>query len=496
MRVDGRRYRDEWLPNTYPGKRLPNGVMRISRCGEPIFLTVEEDAQFDEFFMEDQLFKRLEETGHIVTQVNSTKVFAKLQTWLSGTYDGPGLHIVVPTKRCNLNCTYCHMYPQPMSSDVATTDLDSSTIKYIAKFIMSSPRPALSIEFQGGEPFLHFSAIIETVEEVRRLNETAQKRIDFGVVSNLMVAKDEQLAFCFANNIRVSYSLNGPQEHHDLVRITRSGSGSHSAVIKKIDHINQTFPGLLARYPLCVVTQDNMAHLSSLADYYFGLGFTELGMILLKNLGNARGRVSFDIKAFIPHYIALLNSIYDNNKVSGNPCRTERLVKLALTKIFSDTNPLFIDWRNPIGYFSNSIVYDFDGEILPVDEARSLRNRFSLGNVKDVTYEELLHKKSTFETINASIRDQNPTCRECSYNPYCGVSPVLNYAKTGELLPRPHENDECILVIAIFDWVFHKLTEEDMVPLLKMVPDYMTSILQQLRSGTRSPTIPEQSLIC
>jgi radical SAM protein with 4Fe4S-binding SPASM domain len=256
--------------------------------------------------------------------------------------------------------------------------------------------------------------------------------------------------------------------------------------MKRIEHIKSKFPGLLGSYPLCVITEGNMAQLNHMADYYFDLGFKELGLIHLKNLGNARGHVEFDVRKFVPHYFGLLDHIYNKNKLSPENCYTERIVKTALQKILYPSNPLFVDWRNPIGYFSNSIIYDYDGEILPVDEARSLRDVFSLGNVRDKTYDELIRKRSSFETLNLSIRDRDSVCRECTYNPYCGVSPVLHYSKTGKLAPEPHVSDECILVLAVFDWLFKKLIEEDPIPLLKMVPEYISVLVQQPANGAET----------
>jgi uncharacterized protein len=479
MRIQGRRYRDEWLPNFYPSKEIQGRFVRISRTGKTIILTVDEDAQLNEFFMAGELFERLERTGHIITKENSGRVFAELSGWLQGTYDGPGLHIVVPTRRCNLNCTYCHMFPQPVDASRDNTDLQPETIPYIAQFIMSSPRPTITVEFQGGEPFLNFPAIVQMISEINGLNRNLGKKVIFDIVTNLMVVNDEQLRYCSDNPIHLSYSLNGPQQLHDLFRITRSGRGSHDVVSRKIERIKQAFPGLLASYPLCVITEDNMSQLIVLAEYYFDLGFRELGLILLKNLGNAKNRVKFDMRSFVPYYLDLLNFIYNKNKSASADFFSERIAKVALQKIVSSTNPLFVDWRNPIGYFSNCVVYDTDGEILPVDEARSLRDIFSLGNVRTTSYEELIKKPSTFQTINLSIRDRDAICRECTYNPYCGVSPVLHYSKTGKLAPEPHVSDECILVLAVFDWIFKKLNEDDPVPLLKMVPEYMAVVSRQ-----------------
>jgi uncharacterized protein len=483
VRIEGRRYRDEWVPNFYPSKRFSDTFVRISRTGKTIFLTPDEDKQINEFYMDQSLFERLEKAGHIVTRENVINLFNQLETWLKGTYDGPGLHIVVPTRRCNLNCTYCHMLPQSVNSPKAEADLHPETIPYIARFIMSSPRSSLAVEFQGGEPFLNFPAIVQTVDEINKLNQAKKRKISFGIVSNLMVVNDEQLTYCSENKIKIAYSLNGPQPLHDIFRITRDGSGSHAVVMRRIKDIRERFPGLLGSYPLCVIVEDNVSQLNSMADYYYDLGFRELGLIHLKNLGNARDRVKFDMRNFVPQYFGLLDHIYNKNKHSPH-AYTERLVKLAMKKILAPSNPLFVDWRNPIGYFSNSVVYDWDGEILPVDEARSMKGVFSLGNVRDVTYDVLIRKRSTFDTVNLSIRDRDSVCRECTYNPYCGVSPVLHYAKTGKMAPEPHVSDECVFVIAVFDWIFKKLTEEDPIPLLKMVPEYMSGVKQQMAVGT------------
>lgn len=485
MRIDGRSYRDEWLPNFYPAKRFGDRFVRISRTGKTLLLNAEEDAQINQFFMDSDVFRRLEATGHIITGSNASRVLQELATWLKGTYDGPGLHIVVPTRRCNLNCTYCHMYPQSIDSPTVTTDLQPDTISHIVRFIMSSPRPMIEVEFQGGEPFLNFPAIVQTVDEINQLNSSYGKKVRFSVTSNLMVANDQQLDYCHQHKISISYSLNGPQPLHDLFRITRSGAGSYAAVMRRIEHIKTRFPGLLGSYPLCVIAEDNVSHLKETADYFFDLGFTELGLIFLKNLGNARGSVRFDMAQFMPYYFDLLDHIYCKNKSSKEPYYTERMVKFALAKILAPSNPLFVDWRNPIGYFSNCVIYDYDGEILPVDEARSLKSRFSLGNVRDTTYDELVRKPSTFETVNLSIRDRDGVCRECSYNPYCGVSPVLNYSKTGKVAPEPHVSDECIFVLGVFDWIFTKLSkEDDPIPLLKMVPECLYAMTESLNDGT------------
>ena len=484
MRISGRRYRDEWFPNFYPARKIGDDYIRISRSGKAIVLTEQEDASIDEFYMEEELFLRLEKSSHILTPANIQTAATELAQWLSGTYDGPGLHIVVPTRRCNLSCTYCHMYPQPVSSSREINDLDLSLIPKICDFILSSPRKRLSVEFQGGEPFLNFPAIQAAVLYLEDSNACYNKILKFSIVSNLMVVTDQHLQFCRDHNIGISYTLNGPEHIHDLFRITATGSGSHAAVIKKIDYIKANYPGLLASYPLCVITEHTAEQLDGLIQYYYDLGFTDIGLIALKNLGHARDRMHFDMREYLKHYFNVLDRIYEMNKTSPKPL-TERMVRIALSKLLGNVNPLFIDWRNPIGYFTNSVIYDVDGEVLPADEARSLRDHFSVGNVRTDTYASLIEKKETFRTVNLSIRDRHPVCRECAYNPYCGVSPVLHFSKTGSMAPEPNVSDECLFTQGIFDWIFNKIAE-DPLPLLRMLPEYATTVTKLLAESIAS----------
>jgi uncharacterized protein len=480
MRIAGRRYRDEWFPNYYPARQIGDRFVRLSRTGKTQILTACEDAELSEFFMNTELFGRLERTGHIITAENAHLALDGLKTWLKGTYDGPQLHIVVATKRCNLNCTYCHMNPEAIGSDKHVYDLQPQVATEIARFILESPNPTLVIEMQGGEPFLNFAGMVNFIEEITRQNLSIGKHLSFNVVSNLMVATDKQLEYCLEHNISVSYTINGPKDIHDQYRITRDGCGSFDAVIRRFEHIRSTFPGLLSPSPLCVISADNAKDMRGMLDFYHGIGFNEVAVINLKHLGNAaRGGLQFNAQEFTRHYVEALDYLYNKNKDLSGRAYGERLVKVALLKILcaSDTN--YIDWRNPIGYVSGALVYDYDGEILPADEARSMREVFTLGNVMALSYDELIRKKETFKVLNLSIRDRDPECRECPYNPYCGVSPVLQFAKRGRMAPRAYESDDCIMVLAILDWVFKKLID-DPIPLIRMVPELSQRLNEHL----------------
>jgi radical SAM protein with 4Fe4S-binding SPASM domain len=451
-----------------------------------VVLTGAEDAQLHELFMGEELFDRLERTGHIVTRANAQQVFADLGAWLHNTYAGPSLHIVVLTTRCNLDCTYCHMDPVAAGTPRRAADLQPGTADAIITFILDSPRPELTVEFQGGEPFLNFDGLRYFVERFTERNRAAGKRVRFVVVSNLMLCRDEHLAFCRDHGIAISYSLNGPAAVHDAYRVTRGGQGSYGTVMRRLDEIRGRFDGLVNATPLCVVDSANVSQLTDMVDFYDAAGFDGVAIIRLKPLGNARDNgLVLDIHRFMQHYLAALDHIVEKNRVRPRAF-VERMVPVVLTKILSPSDVGFVDWRNPCGDVTGAIVYDFDGELLPADEARSLRHEFSLGNVRATSYDALVRETASFRTTNLSIRDREPACRECAYNPYCGVMPVLDFARTGSSEPRAHESDECHFTLGLLDWTFRRLMTNPL-PLFRMLKDADRLLLELLDAEPSGP---------
>jgi uncharacterized protein len=235
MRVAGRSYRDEWLPNFYPSKEVaPDRWLRISRSGRSAILSGREDSALNDLFMDESLYRRLEHSGHIITASNAQRALEDVRTWQSPTYSGPLLHIVTVTKRCNLACTYCHMNPVPVAVASETADLTPETAGKIARFIMESPNPNIFVEFQGGEPFLNMAGARAVVSEIRRLQPASGKMVSFSLVSNMLSVKDADLQYCADNDVHISYTINGPAEVHNFYRRTVSGKETFAAVMDRV----------------------------------------------------------------------------------------------------------------------------------------------------------------------------------------------------------------------------------------------------------------------
>lgn len=92
---------------------------------------------------------------------------------------------LIPTERCNINCTYCLVDKsagKSMSFETAKCEIDKmmAVPKQFAKYIVS---------FMGGEPFLAFDLIRQVVDYVKTYY--LEKPIYFTIVTNGTLVNDE-----------------------------------------------------------------------------------------------------------------------------------------------------------------------------------------------------------------------------------------------------------------------------------------------------------------
>lgn len=60
--------------------------------------------------------------------------------------------------------------------------------------------------------------------------------------------------------------------------------------------------------------------------------------------------------------------------------------------------------------------------------------------------------------VNAST-NEGLYCDHCTYQPYCGICPVYNYASKGNIVTDQPNSDKCKQHKAMFDYLFAKLQD-------------------------------------
>lgn len=138
--------------------------------------------------------------------------------------------LVLVAETCNMHCSYCYgTYHNSNSKNV----MDVETAKRVIDF--ANKLHVHEIAFFGGEPLLNFNIIKVIVEY-------AQKKgllMNYGITTNGTLITDSIADFFKKNNFKVSVSIDGPKEVHNLTRQYHNGTGTYNDVLRGINKLKE-----------------------------------------------------------------------------------------------------------------------------------------------------------------------------------------------------------------------------------------------------------------
>ena len=435
---------------------------------------------------------------HIVTDTAITPIInllaTKYRTKKEFLNNFTTLHMVVVTLRCNQRCRYCHASSQPTAQ--AKWDMSRETAVNVVQKIMDTPSPIVKIEFQGGEPLLNLEVVKATVKEAKKLNNTRNKALSFVICTNLTLMDRATLKYLKREGIEVSTSLDGPREIHDRHRMMRSGEGSYDHLIRNL-RLSREILGHDQVNALMTTTKESLSCFREIIDKYVALGFSS---IFLRNInpygyaqdGSLGGSFVYPIKDFLAAYKdALLYIIHLN--LLGTPL-VESFATILLTRILTPFSTGFVDLQSPTGAGINGIIYDYNGDVYPCDEARMLAKmgdrRFYMGNANQNSYREIFRSPVLRELIASSCVETLPGCHSCAFQTYCGADPVRNYALQGSLVGHRPTSDFCHKHKAIIGFLLELLDRGDQ-DMMDVFWSWITRrSLAEVRGDVPCPTLP------
>lgn len=353
------------------------------------------------------------------------------------------LHIIVPTLRCNHTCHYCQVSRQ--SEDRFEFDMSTEDLEAALDLIFRSRAQHLTIEFQGGEPFLAFDLVRRGVDGAKRRNARGDRHVTFVVCTNLSVLDDEVLEYCRDEDILISTSLDGPPIIHDSNRRLSRGA-SYEAAIAGLRRVRDVL-GEDRVSALMTTSRLSLSHPREIVDTYVQ---NDLDHIFLRDVSPfgfaVRGRTlnQYSVQEFLDFFKTALDYILELNR------RGTRLVEvyssIILKKILTPFNEGYVDLQSPAGLVNSVVVYNYDGGVYASDESRMLAevgdHKFRLGSVHD-SYEKLFFGEAVDEIAEAWSNEGLAGCSDCAFQAYCGADPVRNWATQHDLHGyRPH-SDYC-----------------------------------------------------
>jgi len=389
----------------------------------------------------------------------------KLRTRKAFLRNFTSLHMVVLTAHCNGRCDYCHASSSDVAKGPLSQNMRPDVADAVVDMIFMSPSQYIKIEFQGGEPLINWEVLVRIVHRTKKINKTANKKLEFVVCTNMTLLDYDKAKFLMKEGIQISTSLDGPKELHDLHRKMRDGSSSYDKFIENLSIVCRVMEAESVS-PLLTITRDHLKRLPEVIDEYIRLGFKGIFLRSLNPYGFARedlAALGYSMEEFIEAYKEGFDYILQKNRNGVH--FVEYFATLILSRILTPFSTRFVDLQFPAGAGISGVIYDYDGCVYPSDEARMLARtgdkKFLLGNVIDNSYEEIFEGNKLKSIISMSCAEVMPGCTSCVYQAYCGSDPVRNYVESGDVMGFRPSSDFCKKNMGIIDFLFKYILENN-----------------------------------
>lgn len=363
-----------------------------------------------------------------------------------------GYVILVPTLRCNLNCSYCQV--SRADERAKGHDWTPETLARILTFLDGLETTEIKVEFQGGEPLLR----LDLIEAVRDFCRARFQHAEFVVCTNLQRMGPAEWTFLDAPDTCISTSLDGPAAVHGRQR-TAGETGARQFRANLAEALRRFGPERVSALP----TIDMSAPPSprEILDSFAEFGLRSIFLRPVNHQGFARKKhdalaVSARWNAYYGAFIDLL--IEENAK--GGEIVEEFYFSQALRRVLRPGEDGHVDLRNPNLLGEDYLLIDFDGRFYPTDEARMVtrvgRIDLSVGDLERGLDRD---KLKTLNVHASSLGD--PDCIHCPYQAFCGVDLIDDLSRYGRIdMPRA-ETEHCRRHLFLFDKIFSLLYSQE-----------------------------------
>lgn len=371
------------------------------------------------------------------------------------------LHMFVVTLRCNHSCKYCQVSRQ--TEDRSAFDMTVPMADKAVDFTFRSPSQTLKIEFQGGEPLLNFGLIRHIVLSIKERNAVEGRDIAFVIATNLSTLDDEILSFCREHDIAISTSLDGPEDLHNGNR-PNTGDNSYQLTLNGIARARKAL-GFDKVSALMTTTKASLPRVTDIVDEYVRCGFTGIFLRSLSPYGFAiktRSFDEYDSQQWHEFYRTGLDYILELNK--RGTFLAEHYTALVLRKMLTPYGTGYVNLQSPAGNGIAGIIYNYNGEVYPSDEARMKAEMgdkvFRMGNLLTDSYEEIMLSSALLDPLEESIAEAVPMCEECAFLPYCGSDPDYHYATQRDFVGHKAFSGFCKKNMGVFRYIIQKMEDD------------------------------------
>jgi uncharacterized protein len=313
---------------------------------------------------------------------------------------------------CNLNCQYCyyldkeHLYPKGEVFFMPNDVLES----YIAQHIEASPREVINFSWHGGEPTILGLDYFRQIVKYQRKHKPPNRRIINGIQTNGTLLDENWCQFFAEQGFYVGLSLDGPQEIHDLYRLTKDKKSTYNEAIRGYNLLqkHRVHPEVL-----CVVNKSNVQFPLKIYRFFKKINAQYITFLPLVDPQPGTMNGVSDISVPTEMWGRFLCTIFDE-WIDLDIGRVKvQIFEEALRTAFNQEHSLCI-FRPTCG---DVPVLEHNGDFYSCDHF--VDKKHQLGNLKTTSLAELLGSSKLKEFGNEKLLSLPKYCRECVVKDMC-----------------------------------------------------------------------------
>lgn len=337
------------------------------------------------------------------------------------------LHMVVPTIACNCKCLYCQVAGSSDNDKYGfmTRDTADRIVGLIAEF----PGTIKKVEFQGGEPLLHFEMVRYLTGQLLEATGTnSLSKLEFVLCTNLHALSPDHLTFLQQHQFAISTSFDGPSDLHDALRPTKVGGCSYEIFRERLRVAREAL-GVENVSALLTITRHSLGRIEEIADAYRELGCHSICLRRLNRYGRADRHyedLGYTDIEYVECFTRGLHRILAFNREGF--LMVEEFTAMIARRLLMSFGDCHLDMLSPAGGGIVGALYNYDGRVYLSDEGRMVGeegdDRYCLGTVKEGSYAALFLSERARTFASEGTLECRPGCCDCVFLPFCGVETV------------------------------------------------------------------------
>ena len=354
-------------------------------------------------------------------------------------HDGLLVELLV-TEKCNMGCLYCQanagIDKKNMTEPIAMATVNSAFKLNYNKIIF---------ELSGGEPLLNFGLIPRIVREIEEKSSVFGKSTIIALATNGTLLTPWIAEFIKKHGIKLSLSLDGPDEVNQLSRPMISG---RKVIIQDIINILRDYD--IPLNILLTVNRHNVKYPEKIIKFLNELKPHSVKLNPITLVGRASENDSICISN--TEYIAFIKNMYKSmiiNNIFIPEFNLSEILNRLITK-FRDYRCMRAHCNAGKSYF----VVDSLGKIFPCAQMTGYQHTV-LGNVLALNnkLDELSVENELINCFNSRKVSENIYCSKCEWLKFCEGGCIVETMSKSKVEFRSVKSPNCDYYSSIYSYI-------------------------------------------